>query len=245
MAGSTAGSFSLPCSTPLDEASPRVLTAPLVWGRGMTKTIATWAGLLIGAAALILQISITVPARLANGDSFVGALIFYFTFFTILTNLTLVLIYASELWPRQWLNWFRRPVTRGMMAAAITLVMLFYHFVLAATWDPQGLSLVADRLLHYLTPIFYLLWWMLFMRHGVLKWADIPAMLVPPAIYLVYVMIRGAIVGEYPYPILEANRLGYATVALNVFGVLIGLAVLGAIVVVLDRLLTRVAIPGS
>jgi hypothetical protein len=134
-------------------------------------------------------------------------------------------------------------VTRGMMTAAITLVMVFYHFILAETWDPQGLALVCDVSLHYATPIFYIAWWVVFMRHGVLKFTDIPAMLLPPTIYLIYAMVRGAIVSEYPYPILEAHRIGYGAVAINVLTVLVALSVLCAIVVALDRILTRVDFP--
>ncbi|MEO8756351.1 MAG: Pr6Pr family membrane protein [Devosia sp.] len=208
------------------------------------KQAATWIGFVVGAAALILQFALTIPLRLNNSDSLFGAVIFYFTFFTILTNLVLVLIYASELWPRTYLHWFRWPVTRGMMAAAIALVGGFYHFFLAEAWDPQGLAQVADVTLHYITPILYVLWWLLFMRHGLLKFAQIPSMLLPPTIYLIYAMIRGAIVGEYPYTILEANRLGYAAVAINVVLVLVALIVLSAIVVAIDRALARVDMPG-
>lgn len=203
------------------------------------RQAASWVGFVIGAGALILQLALTIGLRLKAGDNIAGALAFYFTFFTILTNLALVLIYASELWPRAWLGWFRQPVTRGMMAAAITLVMVFYHVILAETWDPQGLSLVCDVALHYVTPTLYVLWWLLLARHGRLQWSDIPTMLLPPTIYLIVAMLRGTIVGEYPYPILEADRIGYGMVALNVVVVLVGLSALCAIVVGIDRLLTR------
>lgn len=208
------------------------------------KRIACWIGFVVGAAVLVLQFVLAVQLRLAGGDTIFGAVIFYFTFFTILTNLALVLIYASELWPRPGLMWFRWPTTRGMMAAAIALVMGFYHFILAETWDPQGLALLCDVTLHYVTPIYYLGWWVIFMRHGKLKWGDIPTMLLPPTIYLIYAMLRGAVTGEYPYPILEADRLGYAVVALNVLVVLIALTILCAVVIALDRALTRVDMPG-
>ncbi|MEQ1901148.1 MAG: Pr6Pr family membrane protein [Devosia sp.] len=208
------------------------------------KSGASWIGLIVGLAALILQLILTIPTRLETGDNIFGAVIFYFTFFTILTNLALVLIYVSELWPQEGLSWFRTPVTRGMMVAAIVLVGLFYHFVLAATWDPQGLWKVADVVLHYVTPIFYVLWWVLFMRHGRLKFGEIPAMLLPPVIYLIYAMIRGAILSEYPYPILEANRIGYGVVAINIAYLLVGVALLCSIVVAIDRALTRVDMPG-
>ena len=208
------------------------------------KRAASWIGLILGAAALLLQFSLSIPLRISNGDTIFGAVIYFFTFFTILTNLMLVLIYVSDLWPRESLRWWRSPVTRGMMAALIVLVGLFYHFLLAATWNPEGLFQIADIALHYVTPIFYVLWWVMFMRHGALKWGDIPAMLLPATIWLVYAMLRGAIVGEYPYPILEANRLGYGTVAINVFVVLVGVTILCAVVVALDRALTRVDMPG-
>lgn len=203
------------------------------------KQAITWIGFVLGAAALILQFAIAIPLRLSNGDSFGGAVVFYFSFFTILTNLMLVLIYSSELWPWSWLGWLRSPVTRAMMAAAITLVMVFYHFVLAPTWDPEGWALVADTALHYATPLVYLAWWVATVRHGQLKWADIPAMLVPPTLYLIYVLVRGAAIGEYPYPILEADVIGYGAVALNVLAVLIGLTVFCAIVIGVDRWLGR------
>ena len=208
------------------------------------KAAATWIGLVIGAAALILQVSLTIPARLANGDTLIGAVIFFFTFYTILTNIMLVLIYVSDLWPRESLSWWRSPVTRGMMAATITLVGLFYHFFLAGTWNPQGWFKVADVALHYVTPIIYVLWWVLFTWHGKLKFGDIPIMLLPSTIWLIYAMIRGAIVNEYPYPILEAHKLGYGTVAINVLMVLVGVTVLCAIVVAVDKALTRVDMPG-
>ena len=208
------------------------------------KAAATWIGLIIGAAALILQVSLTVPARLANGDTLIGAVIFFFTFYTILTNIMLVLIYVSDLWPRESLSWWWSPVTRGMMAATITLVGLFYHFFLAGTWNPQGWFKVADVALHYVTPIFYLLWWVLFTWHGKLKFGDIPIMLLPSTIWLIYAMIRGAIVTEYPYPILEAHKLGYGTVAINILMVLVGVTVLCAVVVAIDKALTRVDMPG-
>lgn len=203
------------------------------------KTTVTWIGLVLGLAALILQFTITMALRLNLGDSAIGAVLFYLSFFTIITNLALVLIYAAELRPGWPLGWFRDPVTQAMMAASITLVMVFYHLILAETWDPRGLSLVCDVALHYVTPILYVLWWLMYVRRGALRWTDIPTMLLPPTIYLIWAMTRGAVVGEYPYPILEADRLGYGIVALNVVAVLVGLTALCAIAIGADRLLAK------
>lgn len=204
-----------------------------------TRPIATWAGFGIGLAGLTLQFSISIPARMATGDNLGGALVYFFTFFTILTNLMLVLIYLSDLVAPRWLGWWRSPVTRAMMAAAILVVMLFYHFLLAGLWQPQGLFLVCDVTLHYVCPIVFILWWLFVTPHVGLKIDNIPPMLLPPVIYVVYAMIRGAIVGEYPYPVLEANKLGYLQVAINIGALLVFFVLLCALAVWIDGLLAR------
>jgi len=200
----------------------------------MNRVLAA-AGFLIGLAALILQFAITIPASMEAGRSFVLSLVFYFSFFTILTNIALVLIYAGALFPARWLGVFRLPVTRAAAAAAITLVGTFYHFVLAPLWQPEGLFLVCDVTLHYVAPILYLVWFVGFSRSGTLSLRMLPAMLAVPLVYVIYVMIRGALLGEYPYPVLEANRLGYGPVALNIAGLIVIFTLLCAIAVALDR----------
>ena len=203
------------------------------------KRVATFAGLLIGTAALVLQFYLTMVVRLGNGDSLFGALWFLFTFFTILTNLMLVLIYLADLDDTRFLGWWRAPVARGMMAATMTVVTVFYHVMLAGLWQPTGLQLLADITLHYVAPWFFIGWWLLFQPHGHLTWRDIPTMTVFPLFYLGWAMLRGAIVGEYPYPILEANKLGYGQVGINCLVMLALFVLLFAVAVGLDRLLGR------
>lgn len=198
-----------------------------------------WArtGFAVGLGALILQFSITIPASMEAGRSLFLSIVFYFSFFTILTNITLVLIYAARLFDRMaWLQPFSLPWVRGAAAAAITLVMSFYHFVLAALWQPQGLFWVADVTLHYVTPLLYLAGFAAFMRTGTLGARNIPTMLIPPIIYLAYVLVRGALVGEYPYPILDVNEHGLSGVLLNSLFLLAALAILNAIAVLIDRI---------
>lgn len=203
------------------------------------KRLATILGLVIGAAALALQFYLTMQLRLAKGDNLLAALWFLFTFFTILTNGMLVLIYLSELSGARWLGWWRAPPTRAMMAGIMAVVTVFYHVMLAGLWQPTGLQLVADIVLHYVAPLFFIAWWLLFQPHGQLNWRDIPSMTVFPLAYLAWAMLRGAIVGEYPYPILEANTLGYGQVAINCLIMFVAFVALFAVAVGVDRLLGR------
>lgn len=197
------------------------------------------AGLVVGFVALATQFAISIPARMANGHDLLDALVFFFTYFTILTNLMLIGVYLSTLVKWRWLDWWRSPVTRGMMAGAIALVMVFYHFLLAGLWAPEGVAKAADMGLHYATPLIYIAWWLAFQPKGGLKFGDIPLMLLPVALWLVWAMVRGAVVNEYPYPILEANKLGYGPVALNCLIVLTALVALYAMVIFIDRAVAR------
>ena len=203
------------------------------------QRIATWLGLLIGSGGLLLQFCLTLITKGEQGSDIVSTLVFFFTFYTILTNIMLVLIYLSEVAEWRWLDWWRSPVTRGMMAGAIALVGIFNHLLLANLQDLTGLRSLADTILHYITPAWFVLWWLLFQPKQRLKLADIPVMLLPTLIWLIWAMVRGAVVSEYPYPILDAVKLGYGQVAINCVFVFVGLLLIYLVVIGLDRVLGR------
>ncbi|UYO00623.1 MAG: Pr6Pr family membrane protein [Devosia sp.] len=199
----------------------------------------TWLGLLLGAAGLVLQFTISMQAMLADGRDVPGALGHFFSYYTILNNIAVVLVYLSALTRANWLSLFRTPLVRGLMAANIALVGLYVFFVLRFLQTLEGAFLVADIILHYLAPLVYVAWWVTTQRHGLLRWSDLPWMLVPTLAYFVYAMSRGAWVQEYPYPILNAVELGYAQVGINAVYMTVFLAVLAALVIAADTLLAR------
>ena len=203
------------------------------------RRLLTWLGLLSGTGGLVLQFVISMQAYAAAGRDIPGALGTFFSYYTILTNIILVLIYLSEVSRFGWLDLFRHPVFRGMMAAAIALVGIYVFLVLRHLAVLEGLFLLADTILHYLCPILYLLWWIAAQRHGLLRWTSLPIMLAPTLIYFVYAMARGLWVQEYPYPILNAIKLGYPQVLLNAAYMTMGLAVLVVITIALDQFLVR------
>jgi hypothetical protein len=174
---------------------------------------------------------------MANGASFVTAVLLFISFLTIVTNSALTLVYLSALtsWPV--LEPLRRPVVRGMAVSVVLIVFLYYHLVLGPTKSHHGLWNLANLLLHYVLPLFHLTWWVMAQEHGKLRWRDLPAMALVPLAYLPYALGLGRITGSYPYPILELNRLGLADVMVNAGQVAVGLALLCALVILADRTL--------
>ncbi|WEK05601.1 MAG: Pr6Pr family membrane protein [Candidatus Devosia phytovorans] len=204
-----------------------------------TRKLLTWLGVLMGAAGLVLQFVLSLQVAHAAGRDIPGFLGHFLAFYTILTNVTLVLIYLSELFPRSPLAPFHRPVVRGFMAANIALVGLYVFFVLRFINPLEGIFLVADTLLHYVCPTLYVLWWLLTQTHNRLRWADLPAMLAPTLVYFIYILARGTWVQQYPYPILNVVELGYPAVLLNAVTMALALAVLCLAVIGLDKGLGR------
>ena len=202
------------------------------------RTLLTWLGLGFGVAGLVLQFILSMQMAFANGRDILGFLGHFFAYYTILTNMVLVLIYLSEVLTAPGLNLFRHPVLRGLMTANIALVALYVFFVLRFLSAQENLLLLADTILHYLCPVLYLLWWLL-QPHGKLRWSGLPMMLAPTLAYFVYVLARGAWVQEYPYPFMNAIKLGYGAVLQGALLMAAALAVLSATIIGLDHLLGR------
>jgi hypothetical protein len=191
-------------------------------------------GFAIGAFALILQFSLTIPARMQAGHGLAEALLFYFSFFTILTNIGTVLVYAARLSPGRF-AFFATPLARATMAACITIVGLVYATVLAKIWGPEGLFWLCDVLLHYAAPAIYLVWWAVAGRNGALGWNHAPKMLIFPVSYLAYALARGQLTGLYPYPFLDAGTLGLSKVAVNAAAVAALFFIFSLIAIGFDR----------
>jgi len=169
----------------------------------------------------------------------VGTFVYFWSFFTHLTNLWLILCYVSELTGWRWLSWLRHPVGRASMAGSITLVMVFYHFMLAPNYHFEGGLLVSNILMHYVSPFLYLVWWAALSSHGTLRPRQVPLMLLPGLGYLAYALVRGAITGEYPYDIINVTKVGYGGVAIGAAILIVLVAIFCALLVGLDRLLAR------
>src|SRR5262249_52584004 len=137
-----------------------------------------------GWFALLLQFPLTIATSLSNGMSMLGAVITYFSFFTILTNLMIALALTVSVWtPKSRLGRFfsRSEVTAGT-TMYILLVGLVYSLLLRNLWDPEGLQKIADVILHDMVPILYVGYWLFLAPKVALGWRSVMAWLIyPPA----------------------------------------------------------------
>ncbi|KQW09448.1 MULTISPECIES: Pr6Pr family membrane protein [Pseudomonas] len=208
----------------------RVLT------QGASGTVVKLAAMLAWLA-LFLQLYLILISRWQSGKSLIGGVDIFFSYFTVLTNIlvAVVLTYAASTgdWPLR--RFFLRPSVQGGVAAAIVLVGLAYNLLLRHTWNPQGLQWVADELLHDVMPVVFVIYWWFCVPKGTLHWSNVWPWMIYPLVYFIYVLIRGRWVGSYPYPFLEADRLGYPQTLGNALMVLLGFMVVSLVVVAVDR----------
>lgn len=190
---------------------------------------------------VLLQLYLSLHSAIANGKGFAGGLVSYFGSFTILTNclvcisLTMPLIAPASAAGR---FFARSDVTAGV-ATSIVFVGLAYYFLLRNVWNPQGLNLIANDLLHYITPMLFLAYWWFYFPKGALRWSYPFIWGLYPTVYLIYALARGSIIGSYPYGFIDPSVIGYQRTMANAVGLLVAFIGIGLILTALGRLQRR------
>ena len=140
------------------------------------------------------------------------------------------------------------PRFKGAIIMMLTVTMLIYHFMLAATGfvmeiniDPSYMA--ANTLLHYIAPCLCLAEWLLFDKKNAYKRFDPLLWLTVPFVYLIFVLIRAEIGGplagtyRYPYFFLNVDALGISGVLTYVVILMFVFAFLGYIIYFIDKLI--------
>ena len=101
------------------------------------------------------------------------------------------------------------------MVLAILLVGIVYGLLLNGLLELSGGALLADTLLHKVTPVLAPLWWIAFAPRGQLSWRDPWGWALFPALYLPYALARGVAEGRYAYPFINVAKFGIGQVLVN------------------------------
>jgi hypothetical protein len=195
------------------------------------------------AAAIVALVAwaglgIQFQATLASGFSVGETLWILLRFFTILTNIavavTMTLLALDKRVSPSWL---------GGLTLAILLVGVVYMTLLRGLLELSGGALLADTLLHKVTPVLVAFWWLAFAEKGRLEWRDALLWAIYPLLYLPYALTRGAAEGIYAYPFINVADLGWGGVLVACSTIAIAFVIVGLGLVALDRKLgvTRAA----
>ncbi len=203
-----------------------------------------WARIWFGVTALVALAGVatqTVMVASWTGGHFTspaGRMVNELFFFTIESNLLIgvtALLLARR--PDRSSRGFAVLWAAGLVGIVITAVV--YHAVLAGIVHMTGWWLVTNQLLHTVVPLLAIAGWLAFGPRGLASWRVATLALAYPALFLAVTLVRGALVGWYPYPFVDVNQLGYPRVLLNALVIALLFLAVGAVVAGADRWLTR------
>lgn len=205
--------------------------------------VVAWIGVALG---LFVTFSGLYPTKAAGPTSFTNAdsgilsgIVDYCSYFTHWSNV-LVAVIATILarTPDRTGRVFNVLLMDALMMISVT--GLVYNLLLAPVAPPQeGLEVPSNLVQHIITPVLTVVVFLAAGPRGRFTWRTPFAALIVPLVYAGWTLVHGAVVGAYPYGILDVATYGYAAVLVTlgeiiILGIVLGYAFLG-----LDRLLSR------
>jgi hypothetical protein len=197
----------------------------------------TIAAILTGLA-VVVQFYLLIVNRVTAVPE---TIIRFFSYFTILTNILVAFCFTNLLVKPNFApaRFFSKPTTVTAIAVYITVVGIVYNIILRFAWNPRGLQMVADELLHLVIPVLFILYWLIFAPKARLQWKNVFPWLIYPVLYILFILIRGALSGFYPYPFIDVKKLGYSKVVLNSSGLFIGFLLLSLLFIAIAKMMSR------
>jgi hypothetical protein len=179
----------------------------------------------LGFSAIVTEI-----ATLVSVHHFVGGN--FFSYFTVESNALAVisLVFSSIALAAgrtsERLEFFRGAVTLYMTTTILIFIVLLSGYpaseLTAVPWD--------NTVLHYIMPLVIIVDWLVVNRRRAIQYRRALLWLSYPLLYLVYSLIRGPIVGWYPYPFMDASLHGYLPVVLTSVVIAVVLAAITAVI---------------
>lgn len=204
------------------------LEGSLLNSAGATGRFSALLAVLLALAALFgLAIQFGLQLRYTPGPWV--ALWVLLRFFTIMANALIVIVFARAVFS---------PIPPIVLNGAILFTQLVgvVYLVMLRDQVPQtGWDSIANVLLHYVTPLLALLYWLACAPRGGLSWRAPLLWTTVTIVYAAYVFARAAADGKYPYPFYDVPRLGLGQVLANCLIIGVGFTLSGYALVGLDK----------
>lgn len=192
------------------------------------------ARLALGAGVIALlaaDIALTIRAA---GSIDLGDWAAQFTILSaVLVAVALLVAAARRREPRGWVH------VRAAGVTAIGVAAVLHAMLLGGL--PGASGTFVNAALHQLLPVLALIEWMLVRSRDRVRWFTPLLGLVLPAAYLVVILVRGAILGRYPYDFLEPAGGGYLGLVPNLSTVLVAFLIVGGLVAMIGAIRDRAA----
>ncbi|GAA5105880.1 Pr6Pr family membrane protein [Orbus sasakiae] len=159
----------------------------------------------------------------------IGRIIFYYSFFTVLSNIMLALSCLILTFKPNCSNLLFNVIRlNGLVGVLITMIV--YNLMLRGIHRPPTVLLqFANESLHVVIPLLGLISWLIYGPFYRMQFKVIVYAFLTLLTYGVYIFMRGYYTNLYPYPFINVNRVGYE----NAFIAVIAIAVLFVCLVLL------------
>ncbi|MFX1391541.1 MAG: Pr6Pr family membrane protein [Promethearchaeota archaeon] len=152
-----------------------------------------------------------------------------FRYYTMQTNIMVTIWFTLAI------IWYNKPETlkkiigplKGAFTLYITTTFIFFAILLQMFYHPTGWAAFSNLVLHYITPVAFIVDWVLTETKIRYEWKYLPYWIIYPVCYLLFSLINGSLTGDYLYPFLDISRVGIQGYLISLsflIGVGIGLA---------------------
>ena len=196
--------------------------------------------LLAGTTALAgLALQFWLMMHYPSSKTIAVAIAHFLNFFTIQTNILLAIcmLLPALLPGTRPSHVVSKPAVRTAVLSYSALTALVYFALLRNIGDDDGLERRADQILHYVTPAMFLIDWLAWVPKGQVPFRAVPRFLIYPGVYVAWTFLYGALTGWYPYPFVNAGKLGNNQLVTNFVGVALVAILIPYVLVALDRML--------
>lgn len=171
----------------------------------------------------------------------IGRMIFYYSFFTVLSNIMLAiscLILVCK--PTCSSGCFNVIRLNGLIGILITMIV--YNIMLRGIHRPPTLLLqFANESLHVVIPVLGLLSWLIYGPFSRITIKVVFYSFCSLVVYGGYIFIRGHITGLYPYPFINVNRIGYEKALLTVGAIAILFFILVGVLKIVEMVRLKIS----
>lgn len=193
------------------------------------------------------QIDPTKPTLLGNiptGKDQIWERFFdWISYFTILSNITvtvvtLMLLFKPELFTRTDKVGNRWRALRLDSLLMISITGIVYN-VLLKGGEKVGWDLLSDTLQHALNPIVTVVVFLLVGPRGLIDLKTIARAMVVPILWAVFALMRGQVIGAYPYFFLDVATVGWMSVITFILAIMVFAIVIALVFLAYDKLVTK------